>query len=415
MGNNSNPNFWNSFFGDSFGSSIDGTNSRINGRFINQFQNTINPYFNRVWGQKTAVWVDTEDAYKHYIEIPELRIVIDRRASMMASNVPVLYDSNGERVEEHWFNDLVKNPNPTQSWADVVYSLSVNDALWSSAFAYCPKRSFDIRNLIMPLPSDKMKIKLSGKKLKQMESDGLIDGFEFCYDDDVEVFTFDDMLYFATTDGVNIVNPSSRIESLKYPLSNIKAQYNKRNVLLENIGAIGILSARNSDMGGAIPMTPEEKTDIQNSWYRRSKDEVIITESDVTWNPMSFPTKDLMLFEELTADKMAIIDTYGLNAYLFSQEKGATFSNVKEGVRMAYTDTIIPETQQLYDSMANQLGLAQEGYKIVADFDHIAALQADDNLNAQAMNTRADAIGKIIMAGVNLSEEEIRELTGLSN
>lgn len=414
MSNNFSPNFWNSFFGSSFGSSIDGQNSRINGRFINQFQQMFDPYYNRVWGQKTAVWVDTEDAYKHYVEIPELRIVIDKRASMMASNIPVLYDANGERVENHWFLDLVKNPNPTQSWADVVYSLSVNDALWSSAFAYCPKRSFDIRNLIMPLPSDKMKIKLSGKKLKQMEVDGLIDGFEFCYDDDVEQFTFEDMLYFATTDGVNIVNPSSRIESLKYPLSNIKAQYNKRNVLLENIGAIGILSAKNSDMGGAIPMTPEEKKDIQNSWYRRSKDEVIITESDVSWNPMSFPTKDLMLFEELTADKMALIDTYGLNAYLFSQEKGATFSNVKEGVRMAYTDTIIPETQQLYDSMANQLGLADEGYTIHADFSHIAALQADENLNAQAMNTRADAIGKIVAAGVNLSEEEIRELTGLA-
>lgn len=413
MGNNMSPNFWNSFFGGSFGSSVDGQNSQINGRFINQFQNFFESSANRVWGQKTAVWVDTEDAYKHYVEIPELRIVIDKRASMMSSNVPILYDKNGERVENHWFLDLVKNPNPTQSWSDVVYSLSVNDALWSSAFAYCPKRSFDIRNLIMPLPSDKMKIKLSGKKLKQMEVDGLIDGFEFCYDDDVEVFTFEDMLYFATTDGVNIVNPSSRIQSLKYPLSNIKAQYNKRNVLLENMGAIGILSAKNSDMGGSIPMTMEEKKDIQNSWYRRSKDEVIITESDVSWNPMSFPTKDLMLFEELTADKMCLIDTYGLNAYLFSSEKGSTFTNVKEGVRMAYTDTIIPETQQLYDSLANQLGLAEEGYSIVADFSHIAALQADDNLNAQAMNTRADAINKIILAGVTLTEEEIRELTGL--
>ena len=72
-----------------------------------------------------------------------------------------------------------------------------------------------------------------------------------------------------------------KLESLKYPLSNIKAQYNKRNVLLENIGAIGILSAKNSDIGGSIPMTPEEKTDIQKAWFRRSKDEVIITESDV--------------------------------------------------------------------------------------------------------------------------------------
>ncbi len=411
MANSFNPNFFESWFGIS----IFNDNNRYQPRFINEWRNSFDPYSSRIWGQKTAIWVDTEDAYKHYIEIPELRIVVDKRASMMASNIPLLFDANGERIENHWFIDLIKKPNPTQSWSDVIYSLSVNDALWSSAFAYCPKRSFGIRNMMLPLPSDKMKIKLSGKKLKQMDADGLINGFEFCYDEDIESLTFDDVIYLATTDGVNIVNPSSRIESLKYPLSNIKAQYHKRNVLLENIGAIGILSAKNSDMGGAIPMTAEEKKEIQSSWYRRSKDEILITESDVSWNAMSYPTKDLMLFEELNADKIAIIDAYGLNSYLFSNEKGSTFTNVKEGVRMAYQDTIIPETQQMYDAIAQQIGLKDEGITLIADFSHIPSLQSDENLKAQSMKIKAEAIEKIIQAGVALNEEEIREISGLND
>jgi hypothetical protein len=358
------------------------------GRFINQF--SLFPNYSRIWGQKTAVWIDTEEAFRHYVEIPELRAVIDKRASMMSSAIPVLFDANGERVDSHWVLDLVKNPNPTQSWEDVIYSLSVNDALWSSSFAFCPQRSFGIRNLIVPLPSDKMKINLSGRKLKQMEQGGLIDSFTFCYDDDVEKLDFDDVIYLSTTDGVNIVNPSSRIESLKYPLSNIKAQYHKRNVLLENIGAIGILSARNSDIGGAIPMSPEEKREMQQDWYKRQKDELIITEADVQWNPMSYPTKDLMLFEELTADKIAIIDAYGLNPYLFSQEK------------------------EMYHSMNQQLGLNEEGLKLVPDFSHIPVLQDDEQLKANAMNTKADAIKKIVESGVNLTAEEIKELTGIN-
>jgi len=401
MAYNYNPSFWNSFFGIGL---TDGNN-----RFINHFNNVFQ---NRIWGQKTAVWIDCSQAYKHYIEIPELRTVIDKRASMMSSNVPVLYDSNGERIESHWFLDLVANPNPTQSWADVIYSLSVNDALWASSFAYTPKRSFDIRNLIVPLPSDKMIINLSGRKLKQMDKEGLIDSFTFDYGSDVENLEFEDVLYLSTTDGINIVNPASKIESLKYPLSNIKALYNKRNVLLENIGAIGILSAKNSDIGGSIPMTPEEKTEIQQSWFRRSKDEVIITESDVSWNPMSYPTKDLMLFEELNADLRAIIDAYGLNANLFSTEKGATFSNVRDSIKMVYTDTIIPETQQMYDSMANQFGLTNEGITIKADFSHIPSLQIDELAKAEGMNKRADVVKKIIESGVTLSNEEIEEIIG---
>lgn len=405
MSNQFSSTFWQSFFGERFFPDPQ--------RYIDDFKMHF-PRVNRIWGQKDAIWIDTEEAYNLYIEIPELRAIVDKRASMMSSNVPVLYNADGERVESHWILDLIARPNPNQSWEDVIYSLSVNDALYSSSFAYCPKRSFNIRNLIVPLPTDKVKIKLSGKKLKQMDQEGLIDGFIFQYAEDTEKIDLQDMVFLTTTDGVNIVNPSSRIQSLKYPLSNIRAAYHKRNVLLENIGAIGILSARNSDMGGAIPMDPDEKKAIQRSWYRRQKDEVIITESDVQWNPMSYPTKDLMLFEEMTADKLAIIDAYGLNPYLFSQEQGATFSNVREGVRMAYTDTIIPETIQMYNTISHQLGLNEEGLILVPDFSHIPVMQPDEKLKAETMNLRADAIKKIIEAGVDLSEDEIRELSGLN-
>lgn len=406
MADNFNPGFWRSFFGfDLFNN---------DSRFIDQFSRLYNPWQNRIFGNKSAIWIDATDAYIHYLEIPELRMVIDRRASMMASAKPCLYDADGNRIESHWILDLIKNPNPTQSWQDVIFSLSVNDALWSNSFAYVPERSFGIRNLMVPLPSDKVKIKLSGRKLKQMEKGGLIDYFQFCYEDDnTEKIEINDMLYLNTPDGINIVKPSSRIETLKYPLSNIKASYHKRNVLLENIGAIGILSASNSDIGGAIPMDPEEKREIRNDWYRRSKDELIITEADVKWNPMSFPTKDLMLFEELTADKLALIDAYGLNVYCFSQDKGATFTNVRDGVRMAYTDTIIPETQQMYDSIMSQFGLSQDGYRLIADFSDIPVMQPDKLAAAETINKKADAINKLIQAGVTFTEDEIRDLIGI--
>ena len=166
---------------------------------------------------------------------------------MMASNHPVLYTKDGEVVESHWLIDLFANPNAVQSWSDVVYSLSVQDALYSNSFAYCPKRSFDIRNLIVPLPANKVEIHLSGKKLQAMDSEDLVTKFTFQYDDDSkEQIEWMDMLYLTTDDGMNLVKPISRIDSLRYPLSNLKAQYHKRNVLLENIGAIGILSTPGS-------------------------------------------------------------------------------------------------------------------------------------------------------------------------
>lgn len=401
MQNSENLSFWARFFD---------YEDKITNRFLRSFA----PRYSRIWGQKTAVWVDTGEAFDLYLTIPELRAVINKRASMMSSNIPKLINvETGEPVENHWLIDLIKKPNALQSWADCVYSISVNDALYSNAFAYSPKRSFGLRTIFMPLPSDKVTILTTGKKLNQIEKDGVIAGFEFEHGTDKEPLKWDDVVYFQTPDGLNIIKPSSRLDSLKYPLSNIKASYHKRNVLLENIGAIGILSAKNSDIGGAIPMSPEEKDEIQKSWYARSKDDLIITEADVNWQAMSFPTKDLMLFEELTADKLAIVDAYGLNSYIFSQEKGATFSNVRDGIRMAYNDTIIPETQQIYDTITEQFGLDKDGLRLVADFSHLAVLQGDELLKANAFNRTADAIKKLYDAGQPLTTEQVNELLGL--
>lgn len=401
MQNGSNLNFWQSFFGFEW---------LTNQRFINQFRE----YNTRIFGQKTAVWIDTGDAFKHYVEIPELRAVVNKRASMMSANKPCLYDQDGNKIESHWFLDLIRQPNATQTWADVVFMLSVNDALFSNSFAYAPKRSFGIVTQFQPLPSDRIKIMTTGKTLKQTTVDGYIEKFVFCYDDgEKENLDVNEVVYLMTPDGINLINPSSRLESLKYPLSNIKASYHKRNVLLENIGAIGILSARNSDIGGAIPMTPDDKKQIQKDWYRRSKDELIITESDVNWQPMSYPTKDLLLFEELNADKLAIVDAFGLNIHVFSQERGATFSNVRDGLRMVYSDTIIPETQAMYDNIGEQLGLDKEGLRLVADFSHVHVLQENEEEAANVLNTKADALNKIQTAGVQLTEDEQRALLGL--
>jgi hypothetical protein len=180
-------------------------------------------------------------------------------------------------------------------------------------------------------------------------------------------------------------------------------------VLLENIGAIGILSAKNSDMGGAIVMTPEEKKALQKDWYNRQKDDLIITEADLSWTPMSFPTRDLMLFEELNADKLALIDAYGLNANIFSSEKGSTFSNVRDSVRMVYTDTIIPETQQMYDTIMHQFGLAQQGYYLKAHFDHLPVMQHDEKLASEAEKIKVDTYSVMLRDGVISKEQYATE------
>jgi hypothetical protein len=393
-------NFWTSVFGWATGKKdIMNRNSNLN----------------EFWGTKKPVWVDTNKPIDLFMTVPELRAVIERRASMMSSAKPKIVDDDGNEIENHpWLYEIINKPNPLQSWSDVIFSLSINDALFNNAFAYSPKLAFDFRKQIIPLPSSMMKIKLSGRFLNQLDSGGLFDGFEFHYNEnDFETIEIDDMVYLATPDGINLINPSNRIETLKFPLSNIVSQYKKRNVLLENLTALGILSTQKSDMGGSLPLTDDERKKIRNDWKRRNRDEIIMTEANVNWTPMNFPTRDLLLFEELDADRMAIIDAFGMSHHIFSKESGSTFSNVREGMRMTYQDTIIPETQQMYDSISHQWKLPENGIHLIADFSHVAILQSDMKEQAEAMDKRASAVQKIIEMGLDLTPDEIKLLLNI--
>ena len=77
---------------------------------------------------------------------------------------------------------------------------------------------------------------------------------------------------------------------------------------------------------------------------------------------------------------------------------------------MVYTDTIIPESDKIYDNLTEQLGLDKEGLRLKAHFDHIPVLQSDVLEESQSLNTRADALNKIIIAGVELTDDEKRAL-----
>ena len=61
--------------------------------FVDNYANTdryrnltrqIFPPAVQIWGKKEAVWLDTGDAWRLFIDIPELRSVVNKRATMMS-------------------------------------------------------------------------------------------------------------------------------------------------------------------------------------------------------------------------------------------------------------------------------------------------------------------------------------------
>jgi hypothetical protein len=137
---------------------------------------------------------------------------------------------------------------------------------------------------------------------------------------------------------------------------------------------------------------------------------VIITDASLNWTPMSYPTKDLMLFEEIDNNKRIIIDAYGLNENIFSRMQGSTYENMREGEKIAYQDTIIPEAEDYARGLSEFLGLTQKGEWLELCYDHLPILQEDEGKKAEVMTKKAAAISSL---SAIYTPDEIKNILGL--
>lgn len=396
---------------------------RFFGRFSSYGSRNTNYYTLQSIGDTAPTWINTTNKWDLYGRIPELQAVINRRAKMVASANPYLCDSDGNVIlykdlpsDLKWLENLIDRPTPMLSWGRMIEMVEVNKCVTGNALIYSPKRTFGTRQIAVPIAFNNVKIHANRKGYKQLEKSGVISKFEIAVDNKgtFETFLPNEVIYIFENDGINLMDTRSKLEALQYPISNIEKSYEKRNVILKNLFALGMLTAEQptgvnsrSLMGKDIE---QEREDIK----KRHRDEIIISKNSFKWQPMSYPTKDLMLYEENQADFVRIVDAYGLNENMFGNVlgKGSTFANTEGGERQAYNSTIIPETEIIYDEITTQWGLDKLGYYLKPDFSHISVLQEDAEKLEKANKTKVEKLSIMLRDGV-ITIEEYREQVGI--
>ena len=129
------------------------------------------------------------------------------------------------------------------------------------------------------------------------------------------------------------------------------------------------------------------------------------------FTPATFPTKDLLLFEEIDANKAAIIDFYGANKNMFSMDKSSTFTNVEAAEKNCYQDTIIPTADDFTNHLSKRWGYLDQGKRIILDYSHVPTMQADEEKAASINERKAKAYATLLQSG--MPEAEAREIVGL--
>lgn len=367
-------------------------------------------------GYKGPVYLDTDVPKRLFDSIPQLNQVISKKANMFANMRLVLVDKDGNEIEDPNFQKFIENPNILQTQNEFLKLWSKQTDVYGNLFCYKSKASKlqaypTSVNLISPFNISPV---LTGKIYDQTELSGIIERYETRNNLTMKDFSTNDILWVKNADLDDPTIGISPLRSLKFPLSNTKLAYDYLNVISNEKGAIGMISKENSkDAFGDIPMTPEERKELERSFQDSyglgqsvdgtKKMRIQITQSAMKWQPMTYPTKDLLLMEQIDANFLTIIDHFGLNVNIFSS-KAQTYENVIGAIRQCYQDTIFVCADEFTQAFGNFIGV-KEGLKLKADYSHLPIFQTDESAKSSDMKTKVESLTQLVSSQIITKEQ----------
>lgn len=401
------------------------------GRGRDQYTQTPMPH---VWRSlmlnQGTEWVDVSNGQKFnlYNTTSCLKVIIDRKAMMKA---------NGQWKQKRWGKDKdgkiiietvensphvyrFENPNFLQDGNTFAVQSSQQMSIYGNNIQYVPKGSISGEPKIMwNLPAEFTSFDITGKLYKQTRIEDVIKKYVLNNTDNGmnEEFEVKDIIHFKDPHPSNPLIGLSRMEGLMMEISGVRGAKGFRLRIITANGALGILSSEiSAAMGGmaSIPLDRTEQRRIDRAHSNRygmqdGKADFIQTEAAVKFQHTAYPTGQLMLFEEVTEDMGLMIDGYGLNVHMFSLSATNTYENLKEGIKLAYNQTIIPEgeAEGLIYTKHFGLDVKKDGW-LTRDYSHLEILKTDES---PIIKARAEAAVGLLGAGVEA--DRVSVLTGL--
>lgn len=352
---------------------------------------------------------------------PPVNGIINRKARAFTNGKWWILDKEGNEAKGSaatkvsGIQKLLKRPNPLQSWNQFMAQAKVYEQVFGEVFIFAIiPAGFTDKSKVKALwvvPNWIVNVKLTGKHYFQTELEDIIAGYDISINGSITPLPDGSVIHIRdiNQNSTDVIRGQSRLASLQDPISNIVAAYEARNILITRKGALGILSNQTRDAAGAVPLKENEKLEVQEDFrkYGLGKDQyqVIITNANLKWQPMTFPTRDLMLFEEIEDDVRQIADNYDYPMYLLGFKAGSTFSNVGEAKKSLYQDTIIPEAEGWAEVLTSFFELEESGLKLSVFYDHLDIFQESEKERAEAFKVKNEAFKIAYELGVVTKEE----------
>lgn len=361
-----------------------------------------------------------------YSKCSPVSTIINRLASSMANGKWWIVDEKNNDVSKNHeaIAKLIRKPNPLQTRTELIKQVDIYRNLYgiTHLYAVVPEGYKDVEDAVALWPINPERIEPVFKK-------------------DIVYFAQDieDIIekYVITIGGTTInVNPKhiltirdsygdisshdkfnniSRLSSLEYEVRNIVQAQEAIYALNKDRGAQGIITNKTKDVSGNVPLSPDEKKQIQDEYQKKyglseNQAKIIISDSDLGWQQMSFNVKDLMLFEGIKQNIESIADALNYPFELLANQKGTTYANRSEAIKYLYQDNIIPTSNIYEEKFTEFFGL--EKARIEIDFSEIEYLKEAEKERSEALLKLNQALQIPYKLGV-ITMEEYRSMLDL--
>jgi len=349
------------------------------------------------------------DNLTQFLEIPELNSIINIRARAMSSwNLKIVSKATGlEQKNNQSLVRILKNPNWFQAQSEFWRQSNLWRDIYGNEFLYflTPLGQPNNYKGIFTLDPSKIEIKYTGNRAYFTEPTG--DNLQYIYkfpNGQTRHVVIKDIIHLndnrvnnnTMSGSGGFLRGTSKMDSQKAAINNIRAAYEKRGIVLKM--PVGIMSNNQEDaVGQTMPLDPKEKKATQQRMKTRGAWPVF-TNMNVKYADMNIDANDMGLFEEVREDTAKLCDAYGVPYEILASQKGVTFSNLKEAKKQFYEETVIPDAQEKVDAM--NLWLAEnKSWEIQADFKHLPVFSEDVKNRASSVAILVKALSQALTDG----------------
>ena len=357
-----------------------------------------------------------------YIKCSPVSTIINRLADSMANGKLWILDGENNDVSEKYADvyNLLNKPNPFQTWTEFIKQIDLHWKLYGITYVYAVTPvgfSISDSSMLWPVNPENVEVKYKSgiTPYNHRNIDEIIDSYIIAVDNG-KTITVEPQNMLRIVDSFSWNGRTfSRIEGLKYEINNIVQAQEAIYSLNHDRGAMGILSNRSHDVSGPVPLVPGEKDNIYKAYndeygIREKKEKILITESDLLWQPMTFNVKDLMLIEGIKQNIERIADAYNYPFHLLANERGTTFNNVSGFEKYLYQDNIIPCSKIYAEKLTRFFGIKDAFISL--DFSDVEYLKEAEKEQAEAKHRLAQALDIPFKSGI-ITKEEYRKFLDL--